>query len=125
MIILLLAVLIGAVAGLRTFTAPAAISWAAHLGWLPLGDTPLAFMGYAWTPWILTVLAVVELVVDQLPSTPRRTVPMQFGARIIMAAISGAAIGAPARWLIIGGIAWCARTPMGTPRRPAPRLQRP
>ena len=58
----------------------AAISWAAHLGWLQLGSTPLAFMGYAWTPWILTVLAVVELVVDQLPSTPSRTVPMQFGA---------------------------------------------
>jgi uncharacterized membrane protein len=31
MVILLLALLIGVVAGLRTFTAPAAISWAAHL----------------------------------------------------------------------------------------------
>jgi uncharacterized membrane protein len=30
MIILLLALLIGVVAGRRTFTAPAAISWAAH-----------------------------------------------------------------------------------------------
>ncbi|WP_425993766.1 hypothetical protein [Caulobacter sp. DWR1-3-2b1] len=33
----LLALLIGVVAGLRAMTAPAAISWAAHLGWLPLG----------------------------------------------------------------------------------------
>jgi uncharacterized membrane protein len=114
MIVLLLAVLIGVIAGLRTFTAPAAISWAAHLGWLQLGSTPLAFMGYAWTPWILTVLAVVELVVDQLPSTPSRTVPMQFGARIIMAAISGAAVGAPAGWLIIGGIAGIVGTVIGT-----------
>jgi uncharacterized membrane protein len=114
MIILLLAVLIGVVAGLRTFTAPAAISWAAHLGWLQLGSTPLAFMGYAWTPWILTVLAVVELVVDQLPSTPSRTVPMQFGARIIMAAISGAAIGAAAGWLIVGGIAGIVGAVIGT-----------
>jgi len=79
MIVLLLAVLIGVVAGLRTFTAPAAISWAAHFGWLQLGSTPLAFMGYAWTSWILTVLAVVELVVDQLPSTPSRTVPTRSG----------------------------------------------
>ena len=114
MIILLLAVLIGVVAGLRTFTAPAAISWAAHLGWLPLGDTPLAFMGYAWTPWILPVLALVEFVLDQLPSTPSRTVPTQFGARIIMAAISGAAIGAPAGWLIVGGIAAIIGTVIGT-----------
>jgi uncharacterized membrane protein len=114
MIILLLAVLIGVVAGLRTFTAPAAISWAARLGWLQLGSTPLAFMGYAWTPWILTVLALVEFVADQLPSTPSRTVPMQFGARIIMAAISGAAIGAPAGWLIVGGIAGIVGTVIGT-----------
>jgi uncharacterized membrane protein len=114
MIIFLLAVLIGVVAGLRTFTAPAAISWAAHLGWLQLGSTPLAFMGYAWTPWILTVLALVEFVTDQLPATPSRTVPLQFGARIIMAAISGAAIGAPAGWLIVGGIAGIVGAVIGT-----------
>src|SRR6266851_3620364 len=114
MIILLLALLIGVVAGLRTFTAPAAISWAAHLGWLQLGSTPLAFMGYVWTPWLLTLLALVELVIDQLPSTPSRTVPMQFGARIITAVVSGAAIGAPAGWLIIGGIAGIAGTVIGT-----------
>src|SRR5438067_4821630 len=36
MIVLLLALLIGGVAGLRTFTAPAVVSWAAYLGWLPL-----------------------------------------------------------------------------------------
>ncbi|HYU12052.1 MAG TPA: DUF4126 domain-containing protein, partial [Stellaceae bacterium] len=74
----------------------------------------LAFMGYTWTPWILTVLALVEFVVDQLSSTPSRTVPMQFGARIIMAAISGAAIGAPAGWLIVGGIAGIVGTVIGT-----------
>jgi uncharacterized membrane protein len=50
MIVLLLAVLIGVVDGLRTFTAPAAISWAAHLGWLQLGSTPLAFMGLPGRP---------------------------------------------------------------------------
>jgi uncharacterized membrane protein len=43
---------------------------------------------------MLTALALVELVTDQLPSTPSRTVPVQFGARIVMGAFSGAAIGA-------------------------------
>ncbi len=60
------ALLIGVVAGLRAMTAPAAISWAAHLGWLPLQDTPLAFLGFTATPYIFTVLAIVELITDQL-----------------------------------------------------------
>ena len=39
MTIHLLALLIGFVAGLRALTAPAAISWAAHFGWLQLSGT--------------------------------------------------------------------------------------
>ena len=54
---LTLALLIGIVAGLRAMTAPAAVSWAAHLGWLELSGTWLAFLGFAWTPWIVTALA--------------------------------------------------------------------
>jgi len=64
----ILALLIGVIAGLRAMTAPAAISWAARLGFLHLDTTPLAFLGYAATPYIVTLLAVVELVTDQLPS---------------------------------------------------------
>jgi uncharacterized membrane protein len=103
MSVLILALLIGVVAGLRTMTAPAAISWAAHLGGLDLGGSPLAFLGYAWTPYILTLLAAAELVTDQLPSTPSRKVPVQFGARIVSGALCGAAIGIPGgQWL--GGL---------------------
>ena len=65
-----LALLAGVVAGSRALTALAAVSWAARLGLLNLGGSWLAFMGYAWTPWIFTLLAIVELVTDQLPSTP-------------------------------------------------------
>jgi uncharacterized membrane protein len=100
MMVYLLALLIGIVAGLRAMTAPAAVSWAAHLGWLDLGGTWLAFLGHAWTPWILTLLALGELVTDQLPSTPSRKVPVQFGARIVSGALSGAAVAAA------GGSAW-------------------
>ncbi len=98
-----LALLIGMVAGLRTFTAPAAISWAAWSGRLALEGSWLAFLGYAWTPWIFTVLALGELVGDQLPSTPSRTVPMQFGARLLSGALCGAAIGA-SRGVLLGGL---------------------
>ena len=114
MIIALSALLIGIVAGLRTFTAPAAVSWAANLGWLHLGDGWLALMGYAWTPWIFTLLALVEFVVDQLPSTPSRTVPMQFGARIVTAVLSGATIGAAAGSPVVGGIAGIVGAVIGT-----------
>lgn len=90
---LVLAFLIGCVAGLRTMMAPAAISWAAHLGWLPLEGTGLAFLGAAVTPWLLTAAALAELVADQLPRTPSRKVPVQFGGRIVSGALCGAAFG--------------------------------
>ncbi|MFL9956438.1 DUF4126 domain-containing protein [Paraburkholderia nemoris] len=108
------ALLIGVVAGLRAMTAPAAISWAAHLGWLPLQDTPLAFLGFAATPYIFTVLAIVELITDQLPKTPSRTVPMQFGARIVLGGLSGAAIGAAHGGLVGGLIAGVVGAVIGT-----------
>lgn len=82
-----LALLIGIIAGLRAMTAPAAVAWAAHLDWFDVSGTPLAFMGYRWTPWIFTALALIELVTDQLPNTPSRKVPMQFGARILLSLI--------------------------------------
>jgi uncharacterized membrane protein len=90
----LLALLMGIVAGLRAMTAPTAVSWASSLGWLDLTGTWLAFLGRALTRWVLTALALAELVTDQLPSTPSRTVPVQFGARILSGALSGAAVGA-------------------------------
>jgi len=43
--VLALAFGIGVVAGLRTFTAPAVTAWAAHLHWLNLSSSHLAFMG--------------------------------------------------------------------------------
>lgn len=102
MTVYILAFLIGVIAGLRAMTAPAAISWAARLGWLKLEGTWLAFFGYAFTPYIFTVLAIGELITDQLPKTPSRKVPVQFGTRIVMGALCGAAIGASAGSLAAG-----------------------
>jgi uncharacterized membrane protein len=114
MTVYLLALLIGIVAGLRTMTAPAMVSWAAHLGWLDLNGTWLAFLGKAWVPWLLTLLALVELVTDQLPSTPSRTVPVQFGARIVAGGLSGAAIGAANGAMVGGLLAGIAGAVIGT-----------
>lgn len=95
-----LALGIGIIAGLRAMTAPAAISWAAYWGYLNLGGSWLTFMGYRFTPWILSVLALGEFVTDQLPSTPSRKVPVQFGARLVSGALSGAVVG------VDGGVLW-------------------
>ena len=103
MIILLCALLIGVVAGLRAMTAPAIVSWVAYLGGLDLSGTWLAFFSNLWVRLILTLLALVELVTDQLPSTPSRTVPIQFGARILTGAMSGAAVGAGGG-VMVGGL---------------------
>jgi uncharacterized membrane protein len=90
-------------AGLRSLTAPAVVSWAARLGWLHLEDTWLAFLGAAITPYILSVLAIGELIADKLPKTPSRKTPVPFTARVVIGAMCGAAIGAPSQ-LLIGGL---------------------
>ena len=110
----LLALLIGVVAGLRAMMAPAAVAWGAYLGWLPLAGTWAGFMGHWIAVAIFTVLALVELVTDQLPSTPSRKVPPQFGARIVSGALSGAAIGADGGLLVGGLVAGVVGAVLGT-----------
>lgn len=110
----LLALLIGVVAGLRAMMAPLAISVAAHFDWLDLSGSFLAFLGYKWTPLILLVAAIGELIADQLPSTPSRKVPIQFGTRILMGAGTGGAIGVAAGSLWIGAIIGAIGAIIGT-----------
>ncbi|MET0749043.1 MAG: DUF4126 domain-containing protein [Rhizobium sp.] len=112
--VLFAALLIGVIAGLRALTAPAVVSWGAALGWLDLSQTPLAFMGYRWTPFVFSLLALLELVTDQLPSTPSRKVPPQFGARLVMGALAGATLGASGGALIAGLVAGLVGAAIGT-----------
>jgi uncharacterized membrane protein len=88
-----LAFAIGVVAGLRSFTAPAAVCWAAHLGWLHLEGSKLAFLGTTTAVCISTVLALTELVLDKTSWIGARTKPGPLIDRLIMGALSGAALG--------------------------------
>jgi uncharacterized membrane protein len=110
----LFSLLIGVIAGLRAMTAPAALSWAARTGWINVALTSLAFLAYAFTPWILTLPALAELVTDQLPTTPSRKAPGPFGARMVSGAVSGAAIGASRGALLAGLIAGILGAVIGT-----------
>jgi uncharacterized membrane protein len=92
-VVLLLALCIGIVAGLRSLVTPAVVAWVAHLGWINLQGSPLAFMATKWAAGIFTVLALVELILDQLPSMPPRTAAAGLSARIVTGALCGACLG--------------------------------
>lgn len=92
-VVLFLALLIGVVAGLRTFTAPAAVAWAAMLGWIALDGTWAQWLAHPIAVTVFSILAVGELVADQLPRTPSRKTPMQFLPRLISGGFAAAVIG--------------------------------
>jgi uncharacterized membrane protein len=108
------AFLIGVIAGLRAMTAPAVVSWAARLGWLHVENTWLAFLGYSATPYIMSVLAIGELIADKLPKTPSRKAPPGFIARIVTGGVSGAAIGATSGSWVVGLVAGVIGAVAGT-----------
>jgi uncharacterized membrane protein len=105
----LLPIAIGFVSGLRSLTAPAAVSWAACLDWLNLEGSPLQWMGSTAAVAILTALALAELVADKLPRTPNRTSPGPLIGRILLGGLAAAALTAAAGqslWLaaVLGGL---------------------
>jgi uncharacterized membrane protein len=81
--VFLLCLLLAVACGLRAFTPPAIVCWAAHLGWLNLAGSPLAFLASPIAVGIFTVLALFELFADKTSKIGPRTAPGSFGARII------------------------------------------
>jgi uncharacterized membrane protein len=90
--VVLFCFLIGCIAGLRSLTAPAAVCWGAHLGWLHFTGTNLSFIDHTITLVIFTLFAVAELVADKLPNTPARTAGPGLITRIITGGFCGAAL---------------------------------
>jgi uncharacterized membrane protein len=100
---------IGIVAGLRSLTAPALVAWAAHLGWLNLSGSRLAFMGSTAAAIIFSIFAITELIADKLPMTPKRTALVGLVARIVTGGLCGACLCAAAGQslgigIVLGGI---------------------
>ena len=87
-----LAIGIGAVAGLRTLTAPAVLAWAAERRLISLGSSPLATIISATAAKRITDFAVSELIADKLPFTPSRLTAAPLASRIVSGAICGATI---------------------------------
>ena len=90
----IVAFLLGLVAGLDAFVAPAAVSWAAYFGHFPVAGTHFAFMGHIATAIILTLLALAEIVYVRLPKSADSTAfPGKLVLRIALGGFAGAVIG--------------------------------
>ncbi len=90
-LVVVLAFLIGLVCGLRSMTGPALVCWGAHLGWLHLAGSHLAFLASPITLIVFSLLAVGELIADQLPKIPRRTTAGPLTARVLLGGMCGGA----------------------------------
>ena len=89
-VIFINAFLIGTASGLRSLIGLAAVSWAVHLGILPLDHTWLTFLGYAFTPYILTLMAIGVGFLPTIPDWRRtRSRPISPCTTILERAYSG------------------------------------
>lgn len=91
-LVLAMALGIGVIAGLRALTAPATVSWAAHLGWIQLAGSHLSWVSSIITAAIFTLAAVGEIVNDKLPKTPPRTASPSIVIRMVMGAFAAATL---------------------------------
>jgi uncharacterized membrane protein len=101
-IVIVLAVLMGVIAGLRALTAPAVVAWGAFFGWIDVDGKWSQWVAHPITVTVLSIFLLVELVTDQLPKTPSRRVPSQFIPRLITGAFAGAVIGSASHHTFIG-----------------------
>jgi uncharacterized membrane protein len=111
---LIAAFVLGVACGLRALVGLAAVSWAASSPHLPLQGTWLSFLGNRITSYISSVLAIGEIINDKMPKTPSRLVPPQFGARVVMGALTGSAIGLSHQSLVLGAVAGIVGSVVGT-----------
>lgn len=84
----------GAVAGIRTFTAPAllSIAWAERRR--PPAPTAIErALGARASRWLFGVLAAFELAADQWPGVQDRIAPPSLLARVLSGALVGSALG--------------------------------
>ena len=63
-VVLVLAVLIGVIAGLRALTAPAVVAWGAFLGWIDVDGKWSEWVAHPITVTVLTIFLLVELITD-------------------------------------------------------------
>lgn len=96
--VLIVALCLGGLTGLRAFTPITVLVWALHLHHLRILGSPLYFLHTTTAVVILTILAVAELIADKLPFTPSRLRMPGLVGRIIFGSVCG----------VVSGQAWGA-----------------
>ncbi|HZS54026.1 MAG TPA: DUF4126 family protein [Bryobacteraceae bacterium] len=86
------AAVMGAVAGMRSMSAPAVVSQLSNSGLIPEDGSPLMWLHHPGVSKVLTVLATGELIADKLPFIPARTKAGPLAARALTGGLSGAAV---------------------------------
>lgn len=82
----------GAVAGMRSLSAPAMLTRIAKSGVLPQRGEELGFLKNRKVAIPLTALALGEVLVDKLPFMPKRTKAFSLFGRAVTGGLTGAAI---------------------------------
>jgi uncharacterized membrane protein len=95
--------LIGVVAGLRSMTAPAIVTWAARRRTLRVSGSSLLSMAIGSGSHRAIELALGELLADKLPFTPNRISPGPLAWRVVTGDASGAAIATSIRRPVVEG----------------------
>ena len=85
------ALLLGAIAGMRSRAAPGLIGQFAKAGLLPVDGSAFAFMAGPKIGVMTAVLSAGEFIADKLPFIPRRTNAGPLTARAISGGLSGGA----------------------------------
>ena len=84
---------LGAIAGIRSMAAPAALSKAVERGDVGgLEQTPFAALGSPGVSTVLRLFEIGEILVDKLPVTPSRTSPPPLLGRMASGGLVGAAL---------------------------------
>lgn len=84
---------LGAVAGMRSMSAPALVSGYLQQRQLAaLADSPLSWLGTGTAHTALRLAAAGELIADKLPGIPARIQPLPLLGRAASGAVAGAAL---------------------------------
>jgi len=105
--VLLVALCLGALTGLRAFTPITVLVWALHIFNLRILGSPLYFLHSMAAIVILTILAIGELIADKLPSTPSRLKIPGLVGRVFFGCVCGVVAGQ------VWGASWQASAAAG------------
>jgi uncharacterized membrane protein len=116
---------LGAIAGVRSMAAPAALSRAVERGDVGgLEHTPFAALGSPGVSRALGLFEIGEMFVDKLPVVPSRTSPTLLLGRAASGAFVGSALFVSAeRWAVTGGVLGAVSALMGAYVGERSRLQ--